>query len=414
VAHFNHRLRGRSSDADERLVRATAKRLKLPCDVAAADVQKAAAEQGVSIEMAARRLRHEFLARCARKRGARAVALAHHADDQIELFLLRLLRGAGGDGLSGMKACNPSPVDRRIMLVRPLLEFSREEIVAFARESHIRFREDASNASSEFERNWVRFELLPLLRKRQPAVGKNILRAMQIVGVDADFVTKAAADWLKGKPPEGGTSNVSFARLHVAVQRRVVQVQVRALGLEPDFQLVEALRTKPNKAVSIGPDLGLVSNAAGLVWRAETESAGFESGERIVALLGNRQKSGRQTVVVSFAGLRLTWRIFRRAKAFSPKRGVGREFFDADKVGAQLVLRHWQAGDRFQPIGMPSETKLQDWFTNRKVPVARRRQLVLAETERGEVFWVEGERIGEGGKVTPATRRVLELRWKQA
>ena len=133
VAHFNHRLRGRSSDADERLVRATARRLKLPCDVAAADVRKAAAAQGVSIEMAARQLRHEFLARCARKRGARTVALAHHADDQIELFLLRLLRGAGGDGLGGMKARNLSPADRRISLVRPLLEFSKEEIAAFAR-----------------------------------------------------------------------------------------------------------------------------------------------------------------------------------------------------------------------------------------------------------------------------------------
>jgi len=414
VAHFNHRLRGRSSDADERLVRATARRLGLPCDVAAADVRKVAAGQGVSIEMAARRLRHEFLARCARKRGARTVVLAHHADDQIELFLLRLLRGAGGDGLGGMKARNPSLADRFISLVRPLLEFTKDDIAAFARGVRIRFREDASNASVEFERNWVRLELLPLLRKRQPSVGKNILRSMQIVGVDADFVAKAAADWLKGKPPEGGTPNVSFAKLPVAVQRRVVQLQIRALGVEPDFQLVEELRTKPNKAVSVGPDLRLVSDVSGLVRRAETDSASFESGERIVALSGTRQKSGRQIIEVSFAELRLTWRVFRRAKAFSPKLAVAREFFDADKVGARLVLRHWRAGDRFQPIGAASATKLQDWFTNRKVPAARRRQLVLAESERGEVFWVGGGRIGEGCKVTPETRRLLELRWKQA
>lgn len=414
VAHFNHRLRGRSSDADERLVRATAKRLKLPCDVAAADVRKAAAEQGASIEMAARQLRHEFLARCARKRGARTVVLAHHADDQIELFLLRLLRGAGGDGLGGMKARNSSPVDRGISLVRPLLEFSKEEIVTFAYGAHIRFREDASNASPEFERNWVRLELLPLLRKRQPAVGENISRTMQIVGVDADFVTKAAADWLKGKPPEGGTPNVSFVRLHVAVQRRVVQLQIRALGVEPDFQLVEELRTKPDRPVSVGPQVELVCDESGLVRRAEADATSFESGQRMVELPGSRPKPGLQTVAASFARLRLKWRVLRRVNSFSPKREEGREFFDADKVGARLLLRHWRAGDRFQPIGMPSETKLQDWFTNRKVSAARRRQLVLAETERGEVFWVEGERIGEGCKVTLATRRVLELRWKQA
>ena len=431
VAHFNHRLRGRSSEADERLVRATARRLKLPCDVASADVRKAAAAQGVSIEMAARQLRHEFLARCARKRGARTVALAHHADDQIELFLLRLLRGAGGDGLGGMKTQNLSPVDRRVSLVRPLLEFSKAEIAAFARESRIRFREDASNASVEFERNWVRLELLPLLRKRQPSVGKNILRAMQIVGVEADFVTRVAESWLKcgdarrvrepglqrvGPVPSPGGSGLGqgegrFERLPVAAQRRVVQLQIRALGVEPDFQLIEELRTKPNKSVSVGPQLELVCDGAGLVSRAETDRAGFALGEEIVEL--GESASSRRRLRGSFAGLRLEWRVLHRTKGFSPERAAGREFFDADKVGARLGLRHWRAGDRFQPIGLSRATKLQDWFTNRKIPAARRRQLVLAETERGEVFWLEGERIGEGCKVTPVTRRLLELCWKR-
>ncbi len=420
VAHFNHRLRGRSSDADERLVRATARRLALPCDVAAADVRQAAAEQGVSIEMAARQLRHEFLARCARQRGARTVALAHHADDQVELFLLRLLRGAGGDGLGGMKARSVSPTARGdarptgkiVSLVRPLLEFAKAEIAAFARAERIRFREDASNASSEFERNWVRLELLPLLRKRQPAVGKNILRTMQIVGAEAEFVTLAAENRLKGEPPKGGTPNVEFAALPVAVQRRVVQLQIRALGVEADFQLVEALRTQPNRPVSVGLKFELVCDESGFVRRVETDRADFASGEEIVEL--GESASSRRRLRGRFAGLWLEWRVLRRAKNFLPKCAAGREYFDADQVGARLVLRHWRAGDRFQPIGLSRATKLQDWFTNRKVPAGRRRQLVLAETERGEVFWVEGERIGEVAKVTPTTRRVLELRWKQA
>ena len=432
VAHFNHRLRGRSSDADERLVRTTAQRLKLPCDVAAADVRQAAAEQGISIEMAARQLRHEFLARCARQRRARAVALAHHADDQVELFLLRLLRGAGGDGLAGMKSRNPSPTDRRATLIRPLLEFLKEEIAAFAGEMHIRFREDASNASAEFERNWVRLELLPLLRKRQPAVTKNILRAMQIVGAEADFMTQAAEAWLKGgntnpspglRPPsphrmgrgqgEGVSRNLpnDFARLQVAVQRRVVQVQLHALGVVPDFQLIEELRTQPGKRISVGPQFDLVCDEAGVVRRAKTDPSGFVTGQKLLEL--GKSAFSRRRLRETFGGLRLGWRVLRRTKSFSPKRAAGREFFDADKVGARLMLRHWRAGDRFQPIGMPRATKLQDWFTNRKVPAARRRELVLAETERGEVFWVEGERIGEVAKVTPKTNWLLELSWKQ-
>jgi tRNA(Ile)-lysidine synthase len=121
VAHFNHQLRGRSSDADEKLVRQTAAALKLPFVAGRADVGGFARKSKLSIEMAARKLRHDFFARTARERKIHIIALAHHADDQVELFFLRLLRGAGGEGLAGMKWRAPSPVDSTITLVRPLL-----------------------------------------------------------------------------------------------------------------------------------------------------------------------------------------------------------------------------------------------------------------------------------------------------
>src|SRR6266566_2045265 len=120
VAHFNHRLRGRSSQDDERLVRATSAKLKIPCLVGQADVKRVANEQKLSLEMAARRLRHQFLARVALERGLKSIALAHQADDQVELFFLRLLRGAAGPGLAGMKWTSPSPADPNLALVRPL------------------------------------------------------------------------------------------------------------------------------------------------------------------------------------------------------------------------------------------------------------------------------------------------------
>jgi len=125
VAHFNHQLRGRSSDADEKLVSKTAAALKLAFVAERADVKSFARKSKVSIEMAARKLRHEFFARTARDRNISTVALAHHADDQVELFFLRLLRGAGGEGLAGMKWQSPSPADKKIMLVRPLLDMTK-------------------------------------------------------------------------------------------------------------------------------------------------------------------------------------------------------------------------------------------------------------------------------------------------
>src|SRR5271170_612134 len=165
VAHFNHRLRGRASDADEKLVRQTAAKMELPIVVENADVKSFAKKSKLSIEMAARKLRHEFFARAARTQKIKTIALAHHADDQVELFFLRLLRGAGGEGLAGMKWSVPSPAGAKITLARPLLGLTKNELEEFAREKKIAFREDATNFSSNFLRNRIRNELLPLLRK---------------------------------------------------------------------------------------------------------------------------------------------------------------------------------------------------------------------------------------------------------
>jgi tRNA(Ile)-lysidine synthase len=203
VAHFNHQLRGRSSDADERLVRKTAAALKLPVIVGTADVKQFAKKSKLSLEMAARKLRHEFLARVARERKIPIVALAHHADDQVELFFLRLLRGAGGAGLAGMKWRSLSPVNSKITLIRPLLDFAKAELLGFARENKIRFREDATNFSLEAGRNRIRNELLPLLRKHyQPGLNKTVLRLMEIVGAESDFAGEAAVKFCRRRGDE--------------------------------------------------------------------------------------------------------------------------------------------------------------------------------------------------------------------
>ena len=116
---------------------------------------------------------------------------------------------------------------------------------------------------------------------------------------------------------------------------------------------------------------------------------------------------------VEFGGARIRWRIDSK-KAVKPFRvGVGHERFDADRVGGRVRLRHWQPGDRFEPIGMGRSVKLQDFFTNQKVPRDRRRRLIVAATGSGEVFWVEGLRISERFKLTKRTKRRLHWWWKQ-
>src|SRR5205814_10668984 len=139
--------------ADEQLVRRRAAELKLPVLVQRANVRAFASRHKVSLEMAARKLRHDFLARAALKYDMRSIALAHHLDDQVELFFLRLFRGSGVSGLSGMKWKSPSPANPVVTLVRPLLDCPKSALVEFAREKKIKFREDASNACLDIRRN---------------------------------------------------------------------------------------------------------------------------------------------------------------------------------------------------------------------------------------------------------------------
>jgi tRNA(Ile)-lysidine synthase len=401
VAHFNHRLRGRASDADERLVWQTAKRLGMKFFGGGADVEGFAGRAKLSVEMAARKLRHEFLAATARAQKISTIALAHHADDQVELFFLRLLRGAGGAGLAGMKACSQSPADKKIRLVRPLLDLAKSEILDYARQNKIRFHEDASNFSNDFLRNRVRNELLPLLRKKyQPGLTGTVLRLMTIAGAESELTGDLAQRWL-ARP------DVAFEKLPVAIQRQVLLAQLTDAGVMADFELVEQLRAEQGKYVSVGPVFSAARTAAGKLELKQQALAEFNVAEEKLKLSG---RAGR----VEFGGTKFHWSLKKQTSM--PGRVVttpGTECFDAEKVGNKIVMRHWRAGDRFQPIGLKTPSKLQDLFVNAKIPADRRRALVLGTTTDGEIFWVEGLRIGEHFKLTPETERRLVWCWSR-
>ncbi len=364
--------------------------------------------------MAARKLRHEFYVRAARERTISAVALAHHADDQVELFFLRLLRGAGGEGLAGMKWRSPSPVDGKIALIRPLLDTAKAELREFARENKVRFREDATNASLDLPRNRVRNELLPLLRRHyQPALTRTILRLMEIVGAEADVVGELASKWLRevgrdgplGRPRTPQRGVPTFDKLPVAVQRRVLQLQLARLGVWVDFELVERLRCSPDVSVSVSPGFSVTRDSAGRVGLRAQAPVGFKVNELTVNLA---DRAGE----VDFSGVQFRWKFESSKRNLSQSKRTGCEYFDADKIGGQIILRHWRAGDRFQPIGLTSAVKLQDLFTNQKIPRSRRYDLVVAEAANGGIFWVQDLRMAEPFKLTPETTRRLVWRWR--
>jgi tRNA(Ile)-lysidine synthase len=327
-----------------------------------------------------------------------------------------------------MKWRSPSPSDRRIQLVRPLLEQPKSALCAYAAQENIPFREDATNACLEMDRNRVRNQLLPLLRRDyQPALGKILGRVRQIVGAEAEFAQNAAIEWLaarhfliKPSPSRRNRNssvrlNTTFDELPVAVQRRAIQIQLHGLKVPADFDLVERLRLAANAPVSIGmtrvasgaqTQLSAIRNFEGLVSLTRSEHPQFET-KSFKTDLGGR--SG----VLDFEGLEINWSLIAKSGDHRLSGTKQEEQFDAAEVGRTIVLRHWRAGDRFQPIGMAKSLKLHDFFINEKIPRDQRHTLVLATTASGEVFWVEGQRISERFKLTKRTISRLQWRWRR-
>lgn len=352
--------------------------------------------------MAGRALRHKFLAEAALLTGSKTLALAHHADDQLELLFLRLLRGAGGKGLGGMAVKSPAPFSRKLALIRPLLQERKEAIVGYAHARGIPFREDDSNRDDTILRNRVRRRLLPAVRRLfgEQAL-TTMLQSMAITGEEAAFAESAARAWL-ARPRRRG-----FERLPVAVQRQCLRLQLEALGVAPAFLLIEQLRLQPEQRASAGAVFLAREAGSGLV-RTRAPAVPPHRPERMTLALVSKGKA-------VFSGVAVAWKFAPQLRRFRrPTPGKNREWFDAGKVGREVILRHWRPGDRFQPIGMQRSVKLQDLFVNARVPPAERRARLVATTAAGELFWVEGLRISECFKVEPTTRRRLCWRWRRA
>ncbi len=399
VAHANHQLRGEESDADAALVESYCRKLGIPCRVGLLQVRDALSRSQESLEMVARRLRHRFLATTAAHEEIGTLATAHHADDQAELLLIRLLRGAGSEGLAGMTWKDRAPIQllkaNELTLIRPLLRSPRVELERFAAQHGIPFREDASNSDRTILRNRVRHELLPLLEwEFNPGIRGVLCRTAELLGDEAAHLADEAARW------RGNPERPQFASLSPALQRWVLRQELWELGHDLGFDQLEKLRVGKGATIAPGLDMEWRPNG-GLRPR---EWAGKFSSRRIEVSLGPSGVQHLGEVLVE-------WRLIpRRPAAPLPAHSPGWEHLDAQVVGAEVVLRHWRPGDRFQMLGRKRTSKLQDLFVNRKVPATVRRQLAVGETAAGQVFWVEGLPPGETFKVTAATRRILAIR----
>ncbi len=410
VCHLNHQLRGADSDADAEFVRQLAGRYDLPCTIESRKVEPN--------EDAARQARLEFFTAVAQRTGIVKLALAHTADDQVETFLLRLLRGAGVPGLVGIW---PERQLGPLRVIRPLLGVRRGEILEYLAAEKLSYRQDATNADTRFTRNRIRHELLPLLeREFNPGIRDVLSRTAEILRDEDFYLLRHVAQTFYMRCCQNDAVNLkTLANYPVAVQRRLLRFWLGGedeSGPRFSFEQIEAVRElaqseSPSAQLDLPGDLVVyreydwLRNAS----RKELEPVRGRwplhvNGETVISELG-----------ISFhcchperseGSLSLSQEILRSAQNDSRVE----ERFDADALGAAPFVRTWQEGDRFQPLGMVGEKKLQDFFVDEKVPRHQRGRVPLLCAGDGRIAWVVGHRIAEPFKVTERTNRIFRAR----
>lgn len=402
VACFDHQTRQGASAEDLRFVAEAAQALGLPFHPGGANIAALAAASGESFEMAARRARYTFLLDTARSHGYTAIATGHHADDQAETILLRLLRGSSPAGLAGIP---PEREESGICIIRPLLEIARAEIRIWLLSEKIAWREDVTNAETDALRNRVRHELLPLLaRDFNPGITAALKRLSTLQRMDTTLLDKLATSaQTEIDPGTGRVARAAFRALDPALQFRCLSDRIRDAGGDSHFDIV----SRAVAFIADGPAGKRIDLGNGMALFLSAEHALF-----CTMSAGNPRDEIRLPIPGAASGLGGHFAA-RRLDALPPEPlaaycHAGRQVFDADSIADAFLIRHRRDGDRIRPLGMDGTRKLKDLFNDRGLTRPERDQQLVVESG-GEIIWVPGHTVSRQAAVTKDTRRYVEL-----
>ena len=390
IAHCNFQLRGKASDNDEAFVSGLAKSFGVKFYSQKFDTNEFAARNKLSIQEAARDLRYEWLANTMNQAGCQVIATAHHIDDSVETLFINLAKGCGLRGLHGI-------LPKKASLVRPLLFATKAEVLGFAQREKIDFREDQSNATDKYTRNKIRHQVIPVLESINPGFIKNagatITRIRQAVSL-FDYALEAIKREIY--TIDQGQHLIDIPKLLACPAPPIVLYEMlKDFGFNKSqvVQILAALDGQPGKIFETpGRKLVIDREFISIVERSGPEGA--------------RTLTSLQESPILLEGGKLSFSILDGKPAnFTKDKNTA--FLDYDKINFPLKLRHWQAGDTFQPFGMGGgHQKIQDFFTNQKVNRLDKGNIWLLESG-GEICWVVGMRINERYKVTAFTKRCL-------
>ena len=391
VAHCNFQLRGNESDDDETFVREQAANLNFQVFVTRFETEEHAAENHISIQMAARQLRYTWFDKFATAHQFDFIAVAHNRDDALETFFINLSRGTGIGGLTGIHQVSGH-------IIRPLLFASRMEIEKYASENHIPFREDSSNASDKYLRNYIRRQIIPAFEEVFPHFRESLSQNLEKLN-DAHLLYQYAVNSL--------VSGI------IRYEQNILYIDIPQLlqSPAPKTMLFEILKHYSFSSASVDEIFPMAQAIPGKQFYSPTHKLVKDRNCFIVSKPEPEQQAKfyiEEGTLTINNPLHLEFEVFEINSDFSIEKNSAIAQLDYEKLDFPLILRKWQAGDYFIPLGMGDIKKLSNFFVDQKLSIIEKENTWLL-TSGNQIVWIIGKRIDDRFKITEKTRKVLRI-----
>ncbi len=391
IAHCNFHLRMEESDRDTEFVRNLAVEYKNTIHCIDFDTIKYAEDNKISIEMAARELRYNWFEELRVKFDAQAVAVAHHADDDIETLLLNLVRGTGIRGMKGISNRNKN-------VVRPLLFLTREQIESYLILHNLDHVEDSTNDSIDYKRNKIRNEVLPILEEINPSIRETLYKTLQYFEGSLTIYQQAIDQ---------------IEKMVVHKSADIIKLDIDAILQQADVPTVmyELLYPYGFTSATIEQITALLDGESGKVFYSESHRLIKDRKYLIISAKGVNEQNeifiSQAENEISYP-IRLNINKLSIDENFKISKEPNKVHLDALKLTFPLVIRHWKEGDSFVPFGMKNHKKLSDFFIDNKLSLLEKEQTLILQSG-DEIVWIIGLRTDDRFKVTSETKEVIEL-----
>ncbi|MBU0672151.1 MAG: tRNA lysidine(34) synthetase TilS [Candidatus Margulisbacteria bacterium] len=403
IAHLNHMIRKNDAELDMRFVQGLAQKLGIPITVESFDVQSYAKEEKMGLEEAARRIRYAFFERVSNQIGAQKIAVGHSADDNVETFLMRILRGAGLKGLCGIPP-------KRGRIVRPQIKIWRREIEVYVDGLKLVPRRDYTNYESKYMRNRVRLKLIPQLKIYNMNIKEIILQTILLLTEDREYIDSVTEEavaeaFLSSTESELKLEIEEISAWEYPLQGHIIRKAIeRIKGNLLDLtythvqDILEKLESNERWELHLPGGIFVVGN--GRVLTISQEQPLKKEKKSFFYTLGvpgeiEVKEVGKKIKVTEVEGAEVS---------DDPKVA----FVDYAALGKNLIIRNRGEGDRFIPLGMKGSKKLQDFFVDQKIPAEFRDYIPIIESA-GRIVWVAGLRLDDRSKTTKKTKKFVKL-----